>query len=93
MGDGGRARRGPGRRLSLRGRARLLGALCLWFPPHRPCPNSSPGLLSAYADQLAMASRTHPLREAENKRTQLEQVFASTSDASSWSTWRAVCSG
>ena len=65
----------------LRGRARLLGALCLWFPQHRPLPEFESRLLSAYADQLAMAlENTTLFEEAENKRTQLEQVFASTSD-------------
>ncbi|HVQ76562.1 MAG TPA: GAF domain-containing protein [Candidatus Binatia bacterium] len=81
----GRAPEAPGTTSAaafpLRGRARILGGLCLIFPEQRSLLEFEVRLLSAYADQLALALDNATLfEEAENKRTQLEQVFASTSD-------------
>jgi signal transduction histidine kinase len=65
----------------VRGRSRVLGGLALLFSGHRSLYEAETRLLAAYADQLAMAlDNTALFEEAENKRTQLEQVFASTSD-------------
>jgi PAS domain S-box-containing protein len=65
----------------VRGRSRVLGGLTLLFAGPRPMSEAETRLLAAYADQLAMALDNAALFEvAENKRTQLEQVFASTSD-------------
>ena len=65
----------------IRGRSRVLGGLALLFPGHRSSSEAETRLLAAYADQLAMAlDNTALFEEAENKKTQLEQVFASTSD-------------
>jgi len=65
----------------VRGRSRVLGGLALLFSGHRELHEAETRLLAAYADQLAMAlDNTALFEEAENKRTQLEQVFASTSD-------------
>jgi len=65
----------------VRGRSHVLGGLVLLFPGHRALHESETRLLAAYADQLAMAlDNTALFEEAENKRSQLEQVFASTSD-------------
>ena len=65
----------------VRGRSRVLGGLTLLFAGPRPISEAETRLLAAYADQLAMALDNAALfEEAENKKTQLEQVFASTSD-------------
>ncbi len=65
----------------VRGRSRVLGGLALLFLGHRSLYEAETRLLAAYADQLAMAlDNTALFEEAENKKTQLEQVFASTSD-------------
>ncbi len=65
----------------VRGRSRVLAGLVLAFPAARTLTEAESRLLGAYADQLAMALDNAALfEEAENKRTQLEQVFASTSD-------------
>ncbi len=65
----------------VRGRSRVLGGLALLFSGHRSLYEAETRLLAAYADQLAMAlDNTALFEEAENKKTQLEQVFASTSD-------------
>jgi PAS domain S-box-containing protein len=65
----------------VRGRSRVLGGLVLLFSGHRSLYEAETRLLAAYADQLAMAlDNTALFEEAENKKTQLEQVFASTSD-------------
>ena len=65
----------------VRGRSRILAGLVLLFPATRALTEAETRLLAAYADQLAMALDNAALfEEAENKRTQLEQVFASTSD-------------
>jgi signal transduction histidine kinase len=65
----------------VRGRSRVLGGLALLFSGHRSLYEAEIRLLAAYADQLAMAlDNTALFEEAENKKTQLEQVFASTSD-------------
>ncbi|OGK82732.1 MAG: hypothetical protein A2X52_22415 [Candidatus Rokubacteria bacterium GWC2_70_16] len=65
----------------IRGRSRVLAGLVLVFPAARALTEADKRLLAAYADQLAMALDNATLfEEAENKRTQLEQVFASTSD-------------
>src|SRR5262249_44958786 len=65
----------------IRGRSRVLGGLALLFAGHRSSSEAETRLLAAYADQLAMAlDNTALFEEAENKKTQLEQVFASTSD-------------
>ena len=59
----------------------ILAGLVLLFPATRALTEAETRLLAAYADQLAMALDNAALfEEAENKRTQLEQVFASTSD-------------
>ncbi|HET8578524.1 MAG TPA: GAF domain-containing protein [Methylomirabilota bacterium] len=65
----------------VRGRSRVLGGLTLLFVGPRAVSEAETRLLAAYADQLAMALDNAALfEEAENKKTQLEQVFASTSD-------------
>ncbi|HET7874874.1 MAG TPA: GAF domain-containing protein [Methylomirabilota bacterium] len=65
----------------VRGRSRVLGGLTLLFAGPRALTEAETRLLAAYADQLAMALDNAALfEEAENKKTQLEQVFASTSD-------------
>ena len=65
----------------VRGRSRVLGSLILLFATARTLSEAETRLLAAYADQLAMALDNAALfEEAENKKTQLEQVFASTSD-------------
>jgi PAS domain S-box-containing protein len=65
----------------VRGRSRVLGGLTLLFAGPRSISEAETRLLAAYADQLAMAVDNAALfEEAENKKTQLEQVFASTSD-------------
>jgi GAF domain-containing protein/signal transduction histidine kinase/CheY-like chemotaxis protein len=65
----------------VRGRSRVLGGLALLFSGERSLHEAETRLLAAYADQLAMAlDNTALFEEAENKKTQLEQVFASTSD-------------
>jgi signal transduction histidine kinase/transcriptional regulator with GAF, ATPase, and Fis domain/ActR/RegA family two-component response regulator len=65
----------------VRGRSRVLGGLLLLFAGPRGLTEAETRLLSAYADQLAMALDNATLFEdAENQKTQLEQVFASTSD-------------
>ena len=65
----------------VRGRSRVLGGLTLLFAGPRSISEAETRLLAAYADQLAMALDNAALfEEAENKKTQLEQVFASTSD-------------
>ena len=65
----------------VRGRSRVLGGLALLFSGYRALYEAETRLLAAYADQLAMALDNAALfEEAENKKTQLEQVFASTSD-------------
>jgi PAS domain S-box-containing protein len=65
----------------VRGRSRVLGGLTLLFTGPRALSEAETRLLAAYAGQLAMALDNAALfEEAENKRTQLEQVFASTSD-------------
>jgi signal transduction histidine kinase/transcriptional regulator with GAF, ATPase, and Fis domain/ActR/RegA family two-component response regulator len=74
----------PGRGLAgfpVRGRSRVLGGLLLQFAAPRALTEAETRLLAAYADQLAMALDNATLFEnAENQKTQLEQVFASTSD-------------
>jgi len=65
----------------VRGRSRVLGGLALLFSGSRAPSEAETRLLAAYADQLAMAlDNTALFEEAENKKTHLEQVFASTSD-------------
>jgi len=65
----------------VRGRSRVLGGIALLFAGYRSPSEAETRLLAAYADQLAMAlDNTALFEEAENKKTQLEQVFASTSD-------------
>jgi PAS domain S-box-containing protein len=65
----------------VRGRSRVLGGLALLFSGYRSPSEAETRLLAAYADQLAMAlDNTALFEEAENKKTHLEQVFASTSD-------------
>jgi PAS domain S-box-containing protein len=65
----------------VRGRSRVLGGLALLFSGERSLHEAETRLLAAYADQLAMAlDNTALFEEAENKKTQLEQVFSSTSD-------------
>jgi len=65
----------------VRGRSRVLGGIALLFSGYRSPSEAETRLLAAYADQLAMALDNAALfEEAENKKTQLEQVFASTSD-------------
>lgn len=65
----------------VRGRSRVLGGLLLLFAAPRALTEAERRLLSAYADQLAMALDNATLFEdAENQKTRLEQVFASTSD-------------
>jgi len=65
----------------VRGRSRVLGGLLLQFATPRALTEAETRLLAAYADQLAMALDNATLFEnAENQKTQLEQVFASTSD-------------
>ena len=65
----------------VRGRSRVLGGLLLQFAAPRALTEAETRLLAAYADQLAMALDNATLFEnAENQKTQLEQVFASTSD-------------
>ena len=65
----------------VRGRSRVLGGLVLVFAGPRSLYEAESRLLAAYADQLAMALDNAALfEEAENKKTQLEQVFASTTD-------------
>jgi PAS domain S-box-containing protein len=65
----------------VRGRSRVLGGLVLLFAGPRALGEAETRLLAAYADQLAMALDNATLfEEAENQKTQLEQVFASTSD-------------
>src|SRR6267378_360864 len=64
-----------------RSRSRVLGGLVLVFAGPRSLYEAETRLLAAYADQLAMALDNAALfEEAENKKTQLEQVFASTTD-------------
>jgi GAF domain-containing protein len=65
----------------VRGRSRVLGGIALLFGGYHSPSEAERRLLAAYADQLAMAlDNTALFEEAENKKTQLEQVFASTSD-------------
>ncbi|HSE06983.1 MAG TPA: GAF domain-containing protein, partial [Methylomirabilota bacterium] len=65
----------------VRGRSRVLGGLVLRFAAPRVLSEAETRLLAAYADQLAMALDNAVLfEEAENQKTRLEQVFASTSD-------------
>jgi GAF domain-containing protein/CheY-like chemotaxis protein len=65
----------------VRGRSRVLGGLLLLFPTPRALTEAETRLVAAYADQLAMALDNASLfEEAENRKTRLEQVFASTSD-------------
>ena len=65
----------------VRGRSRVLGGLLLLFPTPRTLTEAETRLVAAYADQLAMALDNATLfEEAENQKTRLEQVFASTSD-------------
>jgi PAS domain S-box-containing protein len=65
----------------VRGRSRVLGGLLLLFPTPRSLTEAETRLVAAYADQLAMALDNASLFEdAENQKTRLEQVFASTSD-------------
>ncbi len=65
----------------VRGRSRVLGGLLLLFPTPRALTEAETRLVAAYADQLAMALDNAALfEEAENQKTRLEQVFASTSD-------------
>ena len=65
----------------VRGRSRVLGGLVLRFASPQALSEAQTRLLAAYADQLAMALDNAVLfEEAENQKTQLEQVFASTSD-------------
>jgi signal transduction histidine kinase/signal transduction protein with GAF and PtsI domain/CheY-like chemotaxis protein len=74
----------PGQGLAafpVRGRSRVLGGLLLLFSAPRALAEAETRLLAAYADQLAMALDNATLFEdAENQKTRLEQVFASTSD-------------
>src|SRR5262249_20513218 len=72
----------PGPRPPLGGPAPLLaGPPAPLFAGRGPPAEAETRLLAAYADQLAMAlDNTALFEEAENKKTQLEQVFASTSD-------------
>ncbi|MGH7367991.1 MAG: GAF domain-containing protein [Candidatus Rokuibacteriota bacterium] len=74
----------PGQALAafpVRGRSQVLGGLLLLFPAPRALAEAETRLLAAYADQLAMALDNATLFEdAENQKTRLEQVFASTSD-------------
>jgi PAS domain S-box-containing protein len=74
----------PGQSLAgfpVRGRSRVLGGLLLLFATPRSLTEAETRLLAAYADQLAMALDNASLfEEAENQKTRLEQVFASTSD-------------
>jgi PAS domain S-box-containing protein len=59
----------------------VLGGLVLRFAAPRALSEAETRLLAAYADQLAMALDNAALfEEAENRKTRLEQVFASTSD-------------
>ena len=56
----------------------MLGGLLLQFAGPRALTEAERRLLAAYADQLAMALDNATLFEnAENQKTQLEQVFAS----------------
>jgi GAF domain-containing protein/CheY-like chemotaxis protein len=75
---------GPGEGLAafpVRGRSRVLGGLLLLFPAPRALTEAETRLVAAYADQLAMALDNATLfEEAENQKTRLEQVFASTSE-------------
>jgi len=65
----------------VRGRSRVLGGLVLLWSGPRALTEAETRLLAAYADQLAMALDNASLfEEAENQKTRLEQVFASTSD-------------
>jgi PAS domain S-box-containing protein len=65
----------------VRGRSRVVGTLLLLFRTRRALSAVETRLLSAYADQLAMALDNAALFEnAENQRVQLERIFASTSD-------------
>ena len=65
----------------VRGRSRVLGGLVLLWAGPRALTEAETRLLAAYADQLAMAVDNASLfEEAENQKTRLEQVFASTSD-------------
>jgi GAF domain-containing protein/ActR/RegA family two-component response regulator/two-component sensor histidine kinase len=74
-------RRGGLAGFPVRGRSRVLGGLLLLFAAPRALTEAETRLLAAYADQLAMALDNASLFEnAENQKTQLEQVFASTSD-------------
>jgi PAS domain S-box-containing protein len=74
----------PGQGLAafpVRGRSRVLGGLLLLFAAQRALTEAETRLVAAYADQLAMALDNATLFEqAENQKTRLEQVFASTSD-------------
>ncbi|HYB70429.1 MAG TPA: GAF domain-containing protein, partial [Candidatus Bathyarchaeia archaeon] len=74
----------PGQGLAgfpVRGRSRVLGGLLLQFGTPRAIAEAETRLLAAYADQLAMALDNATLFEdAENQKTRLEQIFASTSD-------------
>ena len=74
----------PGQGLAafpVRGRSRVLGGLLLLFPAPHELTEAESRLLAAYADQLAMALDNAALfGDAENQKTRLEQVFASTSD-------------
>jgi PAS domain S-box-containing protein len=65
----------------VRGRSRGLGVLTLLFGTRRVLSPFEQRLLAAYADQLAMALDNTALFEAaENQKTLLEHIFASTSD-------------
>jgi signal transduction histidine kinase/CheY-like chemotaxis protein/transcriptional regulator with GAF, ATPase, and Fis domain len=65
----------------VRGRSRVLGGLLLVFEAPRELTEAETRLVAAYADQLAMALDNASLfEEAENRKTRLEQVFASTSE-------------
>lgn len=65
----------------VRGRSRVLGVLTLLFGTRRALSPFEQRVLAAYADQLAMAlDNTALFEEAENQKTQLEHIFASTSD-------------
>jgi len=65
----------------VRGRSRVLGGLVLVFTAARELTEAETRLVAAYADQLAMALDNASLfEEAENRKTRLEQVFASTSE-------------
>ena len=65
----------------VRGRSRVLGGLLLLFAAPRALTEAETRLVAAYADQLAMALDNATLfEEAENQKTRLEQVFASTSE-------------